>query len=146
MTAAHRHLRRAGIGASAFGAMLATAVLTAPHAAAWVGDITVSGENHTVGCTYTLTARVDIDRLTEVKFTDNGTAIAGSPVKPSLLSDKVSIKWKPATPGTHRLEARQLLISDSVTVQVAEGSGGLTGSASCGASGLGSLFPSLSAG
>ena len=38
-----------------------------------------------------------------------------------------------------------LLISDSVTVQVAEGSGGFTGSASCGG-GLGGLLPSLSAG
>ncbi|WP_067864683.1 hypothetical protein [Nocardia shimofusensis] len=145
MTASHRHLRRAGFGASAFGAMVATAVLTAPHAAAWVGDLSVSGENHTVDCSYTLTARVDLDRLTEVKFTDNGVAIPGSPVKPSILSDKVTIKWKPTTAGSHRLEARQLLISDAVTVQVAEGSGGFTGSASCGG-GLGGLLPSLSAG
>ncbi|WP_280504241.1 hypothetical protein [Nocardia farcinica] len=141
MTASHRHLRRAGFGASALGAMVATAVLTAPHAAAWVGDLTVSGENHTVGCSYTLTARVDVDRLTEVKFTDNGVAIPGSPVRPSLLSDKVTIKWKPSTAGSHRLEARQLLISDSLTVQVAESSGGLTGSSACGAAGLGGVRP-----
>ncbi|MGV9615996.1 hypothetical protein [Nocardia xishanensis] len=143
MTAPHRHLRRAGFGVTAFGAMTAVAVLAAPHASAWVGDVTVSGTKHTVGCTYTVTARVDVDRLTEVKFTDNGEAIPGSPVKPSLTSNKVSLTWTPATAGAHKLEARQLLISDSVTVNVVE-RGGSTGSAGACGGGLGGLLPGLS--
>ncbi|WP_054812799.1 hypothetical protein [Nocardia arizonensis] len=145
MTAQHRrHLRRAGTGLTALGAVAAVAVLTAPQAAAWVGDVTVSGTGHKVGCSYTVTARVEIDRLTEVKFTDNGVAIPGSPVKPSLTSDKVSLQWTPATSGNHKIEARQLLITDSITVVVAENSGG-TGSAigGCGA-GLGGIIPGLS--
>ncbi|RBO89517.1 hypothetical protein [Nocardia puris] len=142
MTAPHRPLRRAGFGLTAFGAMTAVAVLTAPHASAWVGNLEVSGKDHTVGCTYTLTASVEVDRVSTVKFTDNGKEIPGSPVAPSLLSNKVSIKWTPSTPGAHKLEARQILISDSITVQVAEGAS--SGSAGgCGGL-LGGLIPGSS--
>ncbi|MBL1077977.1 hypothetical protein JK358_26590 [Nocardia sp. 2] len=132
---------RVGIGLTTFGAMAATIVLTAPQASAWVGNLEVSGTGHKVGCQYTLTASVEIDRLSTVKFTDNGTDIPGSPVSPSLLSNKVSIKWTPTTAGSHTLSARQLLISDSITVQVAASSG--NSGSSCGG-GLGGLIPSLS--
>ncbi|MGN2640184.1 hypothetical protein ACWEKT_22000 [Nocardia takedensis] len=144
MTAQHRRLRRAGTGLSAFGAVAAIAVLTAPHASAWVGEISVSGTEHKVGCSYTITATVEIDRLTEVRFTDNGKAIPGSPVTPSLLSNKVTLKWTPETAGNHKIEARQLLISDSVTIAVAEKPAS-TGSAGGGCGGgLGGLIPGLS--
>ncbi|WP_067570647.1 hypothetical protein [Nocardia acidivorans] len=134
--------RRAGMGVTAFGVMAATMVLAAPQAGAWVGNLEVSGgSEHKTGCSYTITASVEIDRLSTVKFTDNGADIPGSPVAPSLLSNKVTIKWTPATAGNHRLEARQILISDSIDVQVTAGSG--TGSLGCGG-GLGGLLPSFS--
>ncbi|MEU0542024.1 hypothetical protein [Nocardia sp. NPDC005978] len=135
--------RRAGVGVTAFGAMACTVILAAPQASAWVGDVAVSGSNHKAGCSYTVTASVEVDRLSSVKFTDNGKDIPGSPVSPSLLSNKVTIKWTPDSAGAHKIEARQLLISDSITVQVAAGTG--TGSLGCGG-GLGDLLPSLSAG
>ncbi|MEV6280082.1 hypothetical protein [Nocardia sp. NPDC051832] len=144
MNAQTNGTRRIGMGLTAFGAMAATMVLAAPQAGAWVGNLEVSGKDHKTGCSYTLTASVEVDRVSTVKFTDNGADIPGSPVSPSLLSNKVTIKWTPSTPGAHKLEARQLLISDSVTVQVTA-SGGGSGSASgsaCG--GLGGLIPSLS--
>ncbi|MGW5316900.1 hypothetical protein [Nocardia thailandica] len=134
----HRHLGRAGFGITALGAIGASLVLAAPHASAWVGNVAVSGTNHKVGCSYKVTASVEVDRLTSVKFTDNGADFPGSPVSPSLLSGTVSITWKPTTAGQHKIEARQLLISDSVTVTVAASDG--TGSATCGG-GLGDLIP-----
>lgn len=143
MTTHHRQFGRAGFGITAFGAIAASLVLAAPQASAWVGNLNVSGTDHKVGCSYKLTASVEVDRLTSVKFTDNGKDIPGSPVSPSLLSGTVSIEWKPTTAGQHKLEARQLLISDSITVTVAEAPS--TGSAGCGG-GLGGLIPSLSAG
>ncbi|WP_067697477.1 hypothetical protein [Nocardia jejuensis] len=129
--------RRVGMGLTTFGAMAAAMVLAAPSASAWVGDLAISGSDQQVGCSYTLTASVEVDRISTVKFTDNGADIPGSPVSPSLLSNKVTIKWTPKTAGSHKIEARQILISDSITVQVKE-AGGL-GSASCG---LGGLIPS----
>ncbi|MFC9999950.1 hypothetical protein [Nocardia sp. NPDC127526] len=137
---------RAGTGLLTFAALGAVVTLTAPQAAAWVGNLEVSGKDHKVGCTYTLTASVEVDRLSTVKFTDNGKDIPGSPVAPSLLDNKVTIKWKPTTAGTHKLEAWQILISDSITVQVTESKGGSGSSGSgggCGG-GLGGLIPSLS--
>ncbi|WP_306359545.1 hypothetical protein [Nocardia sp. CC227C] len=145
MNAQGTRARRVGMGLTTFGAVAAAIVLAAPQAGAWVGNLEVSGKDHRVGCTYTLTASVEVDRVSTVKFTDNGKEIPGSPVSPSLLSNKVSLRWTPQTAGSHRLEARQILISDSITVQVAESSGG-SGSASgsaCGG-GLGGLLPSLS--
>ncbi|MEU8901687.1 hypothetical protein [Nocardia sp. NPDC048505] len=133
--------RRVRMGFTAFVAVAATLVLTAPQAGAWVGDLAVSGQDHKVGCTYTLTASVEVDRLSTVKFTDNGADIPGSPVAPSVLTNKVSLKWTPQTAGAHKLVARQLLVSDSVTVQVA--AAGNSGSSGCGG-GLGGLLPSLS--
>ncbi|QLY33784.1 hypothetical protein [Nocardia huaxiensis] len=130
---------RVGIGVTTFGAMAATIVLAAPQAGAWVGNLEVSGSGHKAGCQYTITASVEVDRLSTVKFTDNGVDIPGSPVSPSLLSNKVTIKWTPSTAGAHKIEARQILISDSITVQVAENTS--SGSSSCG---LGGLIPSLS--
>ncbi|MET9215819.1 MULTISPECIES: hypothetical protein [unclassified Nocardia] len=141
MTTHHRQFGRAGFGVTAFGAVAASIVLAAPQASAWVGNVTVAGSDHKVGCSYKLTASVEVDRLTSVKFTDNGVDIAT--VSPSLLSGTVSTTWKPTTAGQHKLEARQLLISDSITVTVAEAPA--TGSAGCGG-GLADLFPSLSAG
>ncbi|MFE7717416.1 hypothetical protein ACFU44_00015 [Nocardia rhizosphaerihabitans] len=143
MTTHHRRFGRAGFGITAFGAVAASIVLAAPQASAWVGNLNVAGSDHKVGCSYKLTASVEVDRLTSVKFTDNGVDIPGSPVSPSLLSGTVSITWKPTTAGQHKLEARQLLISDSITVTVGEAAA--TGSAGCGG-GLADLFPSLSAG
>lgn len=147
MNAQVTRARRVGMGLTTFGAMAATIVLTAPQASAWVGNLEASGKDHKVGCTYTLTASVEVDRISTVKFTDNGKDLPGSPVSPSLLSNKVTIKWTPDSAGVHKLEARQILISDSISVTVAESSGG-SGSASgsaggCGG-GLGGLIPSLS--
>ncbi|MEV6070691.1 hypothetical protein AB0L82_29460 [Nocardia sp. NPDC052001] len=131
--------RRAGMGVTAFGALAATMVMAAPQAGAWVGNLQVDGgAEHKTGCSYTVTASVEVDRLSTVKFTDNGVDIPGSPVAPSLLSNKVTIKWTPTTVGNHKLEARQILISDSINVQVTAGSN--TGSLGCGG-GLGGLIP-----
>ncbi|MEV0248286.1 hypothetical protein AB0H76_16945 [Nocardia sp. NPDC050712] len=141
MNAQTNGARRVTMGLTAFGAMAATMVLLAPQAGAWVGDLEVSGKDHKAGCSYTLTASVEVDRLSTVKFTDNGADLPGSPVAPSVLSNKVTLKWTPQTAGAHKLEARQLLISDSITVQVAASSG--SGSSGCGG-GLGGLIPSLS--
>lgn len=146
MNAQGTRARRVGMAATTFGAVAATIVLAAPNASAWVGNLEVSGKDHKTGCTYTLTASVEVDRVSTVKFTDNGKDLPGSPVSPSLLSNKVTIKWTPATAGVHKLEARQILISDSISVTVAEGGGGsgsASGSAGCGG-GLGGLIPSLS--
>ncbi|MEV0436331.1 hypothetical protein [Nocardia sp. NPDC050413] len=137
----HHRLGRAGFGITAFGAVAATIVLAAPQASAWVGNLSVAGTDHKVGCSYKLTASVEVDRLTSVKFTDNGQDIGT--VSPSLLSGTVSMTWKPTTTGQHKLEARQLLISDSITVTVGEAAA--TGSAGCGG-GLGDLLGSGSAG
>ncbi|WP_067829544.1 hypothetical protein [Nocardia inohanensis] len=141
MNAQKARVRRVGMGLTTFGALAATMVLAAPQAGAWVGNLEVSGSDHKVGCSYTLTASVEVDRLSTVKFTDNGTDIPGSPVSPSLLSNKVTLKWTPSTAGSHKIEARQILISDSITVQV--GASSSTGSFGCGG-GLGGLIPSLS--
>lgn len=138
MNAKSVRARRAGVGFTAFGAIAATIVLAAPQASAWVGDVSVDGSDHKAGCSYTITASVEVDRLSTVKFTDNGADIPGSPVSPSLLSNKVTLKWTPKTAGSHKIEARQLLISDSVTVQVGAASG--TGSLGCGVGALGGLL------
>ncbi|MEV6773003.1 hypothetical protein AB0N05_30640 [Nocardia sp. NPDC051030] len=134
-------VRRVGMGLTTFGALAGAMVMAAPTAGAWVGNLEVSDKDHKVGCSYTVTASVEVDRLSTVKFTDNGKDLPGSPVSPSLLSNKVTIKWTPDSVGAHKLEARQILISDSITVQVAAASN--SGSAGCGG-GLGGLIPSLS--
>ncbi|WP_229684246.1 hypothetical protein [Nocardia camponoti] len=132
-----RTFGRAGFGVGTVGAVAVSLVLAAPQASAWVGNLNVAGSDHKVGCSYKLTASVEVDRLTSVKFTDNGVDIPGSPVSPSLLSGTVSITWKPTTAGSHKLEARQLLIGDSINVTVGEAAA--TGSAGCGG-GLGGLL------
>ncbi|MCU1640002.1 MAG: hypothetical protein JWN03_277 [Nocardia sp.] len=139
MNAMSARARRAGMGLTAFGAAAATMVLVAPQASAWVSDISVGGSNQQVGCAYTVTATVAVDRLLSVSFTDNGTAITGSPVTPSLLSNSVTIQWTPTTAGAHTIQATQDFISKSTVVQVAASSA--FGSVGCGLNGL---FPSLS--
>ncbi|MGW4245056.1 hypothetical protein [Nocardia sp. NPDC004722] len=132
--------RRAGLGAAAFGAAAGVVVLVAPQAGAWPSDLTVSGgSTHNVGCSYTLTATVTLDRLTSVTFKDNGTEIAGSPVTPSLLSNNVTLSWTPSTAGSHTLTATQDLITKSLAVDVSPASS--FGSFGCGLNGL---LPSLS--
>lgn len=141
--AARKPHRRFGLGLTAFGALGATIVLAAPQAGAWPSGLTVSGTEHNVGCTYTLTATITLDRLTSVKFTDNGTELPGSPVTPQLLSNKVTIDWKPTTAGAHKLVVTQDLIPYSTTVDVSEANS--FGSFGCAlGGGLGGLIPSLS--
>ncbi|GAB2555661.1 hypothetical protein [Nocardia heshunensis] len=132
--------RRVGLGAMTFGAVAGVAVLVAPQAGAWPSDLTISGgSSHNVGCSYTLTATVTLDRLTSVSFKDNGTELTGSPVTPSLLSNNVTISWTPSTTGSHTLTATQDLITKSLAVDVSPASS--FGSFGCGLNGL---LPSLS--
>ncbi|AYF76116.1 hypothetical protein D7D52_22300 [Nocardia yunnanensis] len=132
--------RRVGLGAMTFGAVAGTIVLVAPQAGAWPSNLEVSGgSTHNVGCSYTLTATVEVDRLLSVTFKDNGTELTGSPVSPSILSNKVTINWTPSTPGSHTLTATQDLISKSIAVDVSPASS--FGSFGCGLNGL---LPSLS--
>lgn len=111
--------RRAGFGLTAFTAIAAAAVLTAPQASALVQSIAVSGDTHYVGTAYTVTADVTVTSfLFKVTFTDNGTQI-GEPVPVS--NGKATITWTPTTAGTHQIKAVQELISSkTVTVEVAE--------------------------
>ncbi|MEU6583676.1 hypothetical protein [Nocardia sp. NPDC046763] len=140
MNAHTARARRVGLGVTTFGAVAGVIVLAAPQAGAWPSDLQVSGgSSHNVGCSYTLTATVQVDHLLSVSFSDNGTELTGSPVSPSLLSDKVTIKWTPSTTGSHTLTATQDLISKSITVQVDPASS--FGSFGCGLNGL---LPSLS--
>ena len=67
MTTHHRQFGRAGFGITALGAVAASLVLAAPQASAWVGNLAVAGTDHKVGCSYKLTASVEVDRLTSVK-------------------------------------------------------------------------------
>ncbi|WP_405497737.1 hypothetical protein [Nocardia sp. NBC_00511] len=131
--------RRAGLGVTTLGAVAGAIVLAAPQAGAWPSDIAVSGTSHNVGCSYTVTATIAVDRLTSVKFTDNGTELTGSPVSPSLLSGTVTISWTPTTAGNHTLVATQDFLTKSVDVQVSPASS--FGSFGCGLNGL---LPSLS--
>ncbi|WP_336080946.1 Ig-like domain-containing protein [Nocardia sp. SSK8] len=127
--------RRAGFGLTAFTAVAAAAVLTAPQASALVQSIAVSGSTHYVGTAYTVTADVTATSfLFKVTFTDNGTQI-GEPV--SVSNGKATISWTPTTAGTHEIKAVQELISSkTVTVEVSEQpttpGGGGTGSADLG--------------
>ncbi|MFE3195252.1 hypothetical protein ACFXHA_40045 [Nocardia sp. NPDC059240] len=131
--------RRVGLGAMTLGAVAGVAVLVAPQAGAWPSDLTISGGSaHNVGCSYTLTATVTLDRLTSVSFKDNGTEI-GNPVTPSLLSNSVTTSWTPSTTGSHTLTATQDLITKSLAVDVSPASS--FGSFGCGLNGL---LPSLS--
>ncbi|MTE13864.1 hypothetical protein [Nocardia aurantiaca] len=140
MNAHTARVRRVGTGVTAFGAVAGIIILAAPQAGAWPSNLEVSGgSTHNVGCSYTLTATVEVDRLTSVSFTDNGTELTGSPVSPSLLSNKVTINWTPTTTGSHELTATQTFIPKSITVQVSPQSS--FGSVGCGLNGL---FPSLS--
>ncbi|MFE3222839.1 hypothetical protein [Nocardia sp. NPDC059228] len=139
MNAHTTRARRVGMGLTTFGAVAGTVVLVAPQAGAWPSNLEVSGSTHNVGCSYTLTASVEVDRLTSVSFTDNGVELTGSPVSPSLLSNKVTINWTPSAAGSHELKATQTLISKSITVQVDPASS--FGSFGCGLNGL---LPSLS--
>lgn len=140
--------RRVGMGLTTFGAVAGTIVLAAPQAGAWPTSLEVSGTSHNVGCSYTLTASIDVDRLLSVAFRDNGTELPGSPVTPSLLSGKVTINWTPSTAGKHTLTVTQTLISKSIDVDVAPANPlTSTGSVGCGlSSGSSNLFPSLSGG
>ncbi|MEV0436189.1 Ig-like domain-containing protein [Nocardia sp. NPDC050413] len=128
--------RRTGFGLTAFTAIAAAAVLTAPQASALVQSIAVSGTTHYVGTPYTVTADVTATSfLFKVTFTDNGTQI-GEPV--AVKDGKATITWTPSTPGAHEIKAVQELISSkTVTVQVSEKpttppDGGSTGSADLG--------------
>ncbi|APA97645.1 hypothetical protein [Nocardia seriolae] len=140
MNAQTARARRAGLGVTTFGAVAGVIVLAAPQAGAWPSDLQVSGgSTHNVGCSYTLTATLDVDRLLSVAFRDNGTELTGSPVSPGLLNGKATINWTPSTAGSHTLTATQDLISKSITVQVDPASS--FGSFGCGLNGL---LPSLS--
>ncbi len=134
--------------ALAAAAVAATGALVAPLATAdigYVGDIAVSGDNHKVDCTYTLTAKIGgvFTRGTPVHFTDNGTELPGSPVAASVIATTVTLKWTPKTAGSHKLVARQLLLSDSVTVNVAPAAESTGSAGGCG-SGPAGFLPSFS--
>ncbi|MVU83212.1 hypothetical protein GPX89_38980 [Nocardia sp. ET3-3] len=141
--------RRVGLGATSLGALVGTIVLAAPQAGAWPSDVQVSDSSHSVGCTYTVTATLDVDRLLSVSFQDNGVAFGGT-VTPNIVTSKASVQWTPSTAGSHTITAIQDFISKSVTVQVDPQSA--FGSFGCGPSGilsggsgvLNSLFPSIS--
>lgn len=151
MTERNARARRVSLGVTTFGALAGTIVLAAPQAGAWPSNLEVSGgSTHNVGCSYTLTATLDVDRLLSVAFRDNGVELPGSPVTPGILSGKATINWTPSTTGQHTLTVTQDLISKSITVQVDPQS--IIGSFGCGPSGilnggsgiLNTLFPSIS--
>ncbi|MGV9667010.1 Ig-like domain repeat protein [Nocardia niigatensis] len=140
MNAHTARARRVGVGVTTFGAVAGAIVLAAPQAGAWPSDLQVSGgSSHNVGCSYTLTATLDVDRLLSVSFRDNGTELTGSPVTPSILTGKATLSWTPTTAGSHTLTVTQDLFSKSITVQVDPASS--FGSFGCGLNGL---LPSLS--
>ncbi|WP_067710545.1 Ig-like domain repeat protein [Nocardia yamanashiensis] len=119
---------RAGFGATAFGALAATAVLAAPSANALVTGISVSGDKFCTGKTYTVTVDVTVTSfLFDVTLTDGSTEVGKA--KPS--NGKATFSWTPTTTGSHTLKAVQEVISSkTTTVSVVDctPTGGGTGS------------------
>ncbi|GEM38026.1 hypothetical protein [Nocardia ninae] len=94
-------IRRGGIGL----AVLVAALYTVPTASAEPAYPTVSGTNHAVGSTYTIT--VDVNPYWGVggivSFEDNGILIGTAVHEPDIR--EVSIQWTPKTAGQHGLMA-----------------------------------------
>ncbi|MFR9753404.1 hypothetical protein ACL02S_20550 [Nocardia sp. 004] len=129
---------RAGTGLTSFAAIAATVVLAAPSAQASVSSVSVSGVLHTVGTTYTITAKIGgVSGLLPVAFSDNGNKLETSPVLPNPLTGTAKIEWTPSSAGQHVITATQGFSTKSVAIDVREKSP-ITGSASGGSSNLGS--------
>ncbi|MTE13467.1 hypothetical protein [Nocardia aurantiaca] len=113
-----KNSRRAGIGATAFGAVAAVAALTAPNASALVTGISVSGTQYCVNQTYTVTVDVTATSfLFDVSLTDNDTSVGSSKVSNS----QATFSWTPTTTGSHTLKATQEVVSTkSTTVSVVD--------------------------
>ncbi|MTL10187.1 hypothetical protein GL307_00630 [Nocardia seriolae] len=117
-----RHL---GIGlaglAIATGAVAVVTTHEAPAAHASVDSVTVSGSNWTVGNTYTLHASLSGASFgLLVYWSDNGNSLtpAGKVPWPPY---NASLDWKPTTAGQHIITASQGSSTNTLIVNVADG-------------------------
>ncbi|APB00206.1 Ig-like domain repeat protein [Nocardia seriolae] len=136
--------RRAGIGATAFGAAAAVAMLTAPNASALVTGISVaSSDKYCANQAYTVAVDVTATSfLFSVSLSDNDTKVGDA--KPS--NGVATFSWTPTTTGSHTLKAVQEVISNkSTTVTVVDCTTTPGGSGSSAANPLAGLLSSLSA-
>ncbi|MFE3257234.1 hypothetical protein ACFXPS_16160 [Nocardia sp. NPDC059091] len=138
-----KNSRRAGIGATAFGAAAAVAALTAPDASALVTGITVSGSQVCVNQATTVTVAVTATSfLFDVSLTDNDTQVGNSKVSNS----QATFSWTPTTTGSHTLKATQEVVSTkTTTVNVVDCTPSGGGSGSSASNPLAGLLSSLSA-
>ncbi|WP_327144231.1 hypothetical protein [Nocardia sp. NBC_01327] len=140
--------RRIRLGSIGFAAATAVLTICAPQATADIGvapySLSVSGSQHTVGCTYQLTA-THVPSSWRVAFADNGQPLdssIGSVVLDTLFT-LPTVSWTPKTAGTHTLTGTSGDISElsqaTLTVEVSASGGGN----SCGG-GMSSVLPSFS--
>ncbi|GAM48926.1 hypothetical protein [Nocardia seriolae] len=132
MSVHERIARRAGVGATALGALTCAVAITAGTASAVPTGLSVNARNVYMGCVYQVTA--SYDSWIQAWFYDNGLVIGGSPITPS--NGKATIQWTPHSAGTHTLSTLQGTAWE-LKVNVLEPT--LTGSATCGAGPLGFL-------
>ncbi|WP_297614875.1 hypothetical protein [Nocardia sp.] len=135
--------QRIRVGGMCAAAAAAALVIAAPQASAETWDMTLSGSQQTVGCSYKLSI-ASAPALASATFYDNNTQIGSGNAGSSILGSGLSVSWTPKTAGTHTLTASVGYLSASImvnpiTVQVGAAAAG-SGS-SCGGS---SLFPSIS--
>ncbi|MEV6274322.1 hypothetical protein [Nocardia sp. NPDC051832] len=103
--------------------------LAAPQASAEIGtSVIIAGgglsNGYGTGCTYNVVA--NSNSTARIDVTDNGVWIGASEGSPSPKTH--TIKWTPATPGTHTLLVTQG--QDSKTIVLTVGTG-INGGSSC---------------
>ncbi|WP_082843701.1 carbohydrate-binding protein [Nocardia salmonicida] len=97
-TSHRRRISGGAIGAAA----VAAGALTATSAQANPISMTVSGIDHYVNSTYTLTIQCDF--RSTVAVIDNGEVVSGTPTPPDVNNVAVA-QWTPTTTGVHTLVA-----------------------------------------
>ncbi|MEU4320951.1 carbohydrate-binding protein [Nocardia fluminea] len=108
------HLRRISVGVIGASAV-AVAALTATSAQANPITMTVSGTEHYVNSTYTLTIQCDV--RSTVAVIDNGEVVSGTPTPPDANNVAVA-QWTPTTTGVHTLVAEGCMDSTQTNTPI----------------------------